>query len=190
MDNDKYIKLAKKLQALVDRGVGGESTNAKLMLDKLMKKYHISLDDLCRDTLSIYDIWYDIKIPYNKNLLHQVIYSVIGSIDKNKGFCIYTYFNKGRSRWHKVGIRCTTSDYIEIMAKYKFYLHYYVKEFEDFYQSFILTNQIYPPEELVDPDDGIGNDYNQNAINMSMMMTNHKFNTKKLKENPVKLITD
>ena len=42
----KYIELAKKLKALADRGIGGEKINAEKMLNALMKKHKISIEDI------------------------------------------------------------------------------------------------------------------------------------------------
>ena len=35
-----------KLQALVERGENGEATNAKRLLDKLLSKYGLTIDDV------------------------------------------------------------------------------------------------------------------------------------------------
>ena len=41
-----------KLQALAEQGVGGEATNAKEILNKLLKKHKISLESLMDDEKS------------------------------------------------------------------------------------------------------------------------------------------
>ena len=42
----KNIDLAKKLKALADRGVDGEKTNAEAMLNSLMKKHNITIEEI------------------------------------------------------------------------------------------------------------------------------------------------
>lgn len=44
----------KKLQALAERGIGGEKIGAKAKLEELMKKYDISLADVEEDKVDYY----------------------------------------------------------------------------------------------------------------------------------------
>lgn len=51
MIDEKKIELMKKLQRLVERGVGGEKEGAQKKLQQLMKKYNIEESDLSDDKL-------------------------------------------------------------------------------------------------------------------------------------------
>jgi hypothetical protein len=42
----KILDKAKKLKELADRGIDGEMTNAKDMLEKYMKKHNITMDEI------------------------------------------------------------------------------------------------------------------------------------------------
>ena len=42
----KNIELAKKLKALADKGIGGEKSNAEAMLNNLMKKHNITIEEI------------------------------------------------------------------------------------------------------------------------------------------------
>lgn len=48
----------KKLYALALRGVGGEKEQAQAILDKLLKKYAMTLDDLDDEVIQEYDLEY------------------------------------------------------------------------------------------------------------------------------------
>lgn len=179
MTEDSYIILAKKLQALVNGGVGGEAENAQRFLDKLMTEHNISMSDLDDEVINSYDIFYDIRIPYIDKLITQVAYSVLGNINPNKGVYTYRFFNNGRARWHKLSVKCTANEYVEILAKYEFYTYHYKNELENFYQAFIIANNIYSPESLrVKDDDTEYIQPNKDAIKLSMMMDSHDYLTK------------
>lgn len=60
MDNIK--ETLKKLQALSERGVGGEAVNAKQLLDRLLVKHNLTLEELKGEELVIRRT----KIPKNK----------------------------------------------------------------------------------------------------------------------------
>lgn len=56
MANEKVLKLARKLQALSERGIGGEKVNAENQLEKLMLKHNFCMEDLEQEE----------RINYNK----------------------------------------------------------------------------------------------------------------------------
>ena len=60
----------KKLHALAMRGVGGEKEQAQKILEKLMQKYGISLNDLDEEQIREFDIVYHGEIA--RKLLLQV----------------------------------------------------------------------------------------------------------------------
>ncbi len=51
---DKYIELAKKLKAHADRGFDGEKINAEKMLNRLLEKHGITIEDIEQDKKSDY----------------------------------------------------------------------------------------------------------------------------------------
>ena len=73
--DEKTIERIKKLQALAERGVGGEKDTAEKMLRKMLKKNGIqSLDDLQDDNYEYVLFPYSGK--YEKKLLKQGIEKV------------------------------------------------------------------------------------------------------------------
>ena len=132
MDKEELLK---KIKALAEAGAGGEKENAQQLLDKLMKKYGFTEDDLSEDKIQIFDI----KIPRIFNaakLANQVLYSIIGKCG-DKG--LFTY----RCRGKQYCIQCTTAEYVEFQAKYEFYLYHYKKELGMFYSAFVQANNIF-----------------------------------------------
>lgn len=133
-------ELLKKVKALADFGVGGEKENAQRILAELMKKYNISEEELCEEVVKEFEI----KIPKvfkAHELAVQTFYSVVGCKNENKFFSRYKDKNK---RF----VFCTSAEFIEFEAKYKFYLHYLKKESERFYGAFVQVNKIFPPISL------------------------------------------
>lgn len=142
------LELIKKVKALADNGFGGEKQNAQALLDELMLKYNIKDEDIQEDIIKDFDI----KLPKVFNatgLTAQVFYSVVGNKDRGKkGFFSYT---PGRKKEYFVS--CTAAEYLEFEAKFKFYLFYYKKELERFYEAFVHANRIFPSLDKITKDD-------------------------------------
>lgn len=132
-------ELIRKIKALAERGEGGEKENAQRLLVDLMAKYDIKEEDISKDSIKEFDF----KVPkfYKAgDLVNQVLYSVIG---KELGI------DKGVYKWRGTKsffIRCTTAEFLEFEAKFKFYSHYFKKEIDRFYSAFIQANNIFPPD--------------------------------------------
>lgn len=110
---EKTIARIKKLQALAERGTGGEKETAQRMLDKMLKENGITtLKELENEeyeyTLFSYNGKHEIK------LLRQCMYKVMGA-DSDRT----PYRTKGKRQ--KLGIYCTPSQKIEIELEFDFY---------------------------------------------------------------------
>lgn len=97
--DEKTIQRIKKLQALAERGVGGEKTTAQKKLAKLLKDNGInSLDELQKEeyeyTIFSYNGKHEIK------LLRQCMYKVMGAKSDRTAYKPY-------GRRQKIGIYCT-----------------------------------------------------------------------------------
>lgn len=133
----KYIELAKKLKELADRGVGGEKQNAIAMLDSLMKKHSITMDQIEEEKTS--DYFFTIE-KSDKKLWHQIVKKVNYSIKTYGEFpkkLIKDYALKGNYM-----IFCTALEYIEIEVKYNFYKRLYSEEVDIFYSAFLKANNL------------------------------------------------
>ncbi len=124
----------RKLLALASQGVGGERDNAQAMLEALMRKHGISVDDLAGESRTLERFKYG-RSFLEKKLLHQVI----GSVVLNPSF--YTDKRKGKGGY--VWVEVTKSERLEIELRYAAYAAAMKKEMEIFYSAFIHRNQIF-----------------------------------------------
>jgi len=166
---DKF-ELIKKLKALSEQGLGGEKINALKKLNDLMKKYNITEKDLAIDTIEDFDFKYGSK-NWEKSLLGQVFYSVVGDIFPEKG--IYSYLHIK----NELCIRCTKADFLETISKFNFYRVHYKKELRLFYKAFIQANHIYPEEKLItkQSDKFFLNEEDEKVLTLSRGLENHIF---------------
>lgn len=152
---DKKERL-KKLYALAMRGVDGEKEQAQTILEKLLKKYSMTLDELDDDIISDYELEY--HGAEQETLLRQTIYKVTD--DENCfGSMRYTY--SGRKCRTKLYVTCTAAEKAEIEFLFAFYVRVWEKEREALLQAFIQKHSIFgnlkdgeegtelSPEELV-----------------------------------------
>lgn len=133
----KHIELAKKLKALVDRGIGGEKQNAETMLNQLMKKHKITIEEIEGE-----------KIEMHFFTLNEEQHSLWFQIVKRTNDSIKCYGRfpakviKECSLGGDHAIECTASEYIEIEAKYDFYKRLYKEELDIFYMAFLNANDL------------------------------------------------
>lgn len=134
---DKKERL-KKLYALAMRGVGGEREQAQAILEKLLKKYSMTLDELDDDIINDYELEY--HGAEQEKLLKQTIYKVTD--DKHSfGSMRYTY--SGRKCRTKLYVTCTAAQKAEIEFLFAFYVRVWEKEREALLQAFIQKHQIF-----------------------------------------------
>lgn len=133
----KHIELAKKLKALADRGVGGEKLNAKKMLNALMKKHHITIEDIEGEKQKEYFLKLD---STQIKLFNQIAKKI------NRNIKIHGEFTKKHIRQYKLKgnfmIICTPCEFIEIEGKYDFYSKLYTSELSIFFTSFLKANDL------------------------------------------------
>ena len=134
---DNYIELAKKIKELADRGVGGEKTNAKLLLKKLMKKHGITMKDIKGEEC---DLRKFIITSRKYKLFCQIVSTVIG-----RGKIMGTRLNKSH-----YFIDTTVHTQLEILSKFNFYWAMYKEELKIFDHAFIHANRLYPKDSKGD----------------------------------------
>lgn len=135
---EKTLQRIKKLQALAERGVGGEKTTAQKKLQKMLEDNGItSLEELETEkyeyTLFSYRGKHEIK------LLKQCIYKVLTAAGDR------TYY-RSRGTRQKIGIYCTKAQKIEIELEFEFYRNVFYEELTTFMDAFIQAQQIFPPD--------------------------------------------
>lgn len=139
--DEKTIQRIKKLQALAERGVGGEKTTAQKKLAKLLKDNGInSLDELQKEeyeyTIFSYNGKHEIK------LLRQCMYKVMGAKSDRTAYKPY-------GRRQKIGIYCTKAQKIEIELEFEFYRNVFYEELSTFMDAFIQAQKIFPEDAPV-----------------------------------------
>ena len=138
--DEKLKARIKKLQALAERGVGGEKTTAQKKLSELLAKNNIeSLQELLEDKEKYYLFSYNGKAK--EKLLRQCMYKVLGF---ERWQSLSTYRSKGTRQ--KIGIYCTAAEKLEIELEFEFYSRVFDEELMDFVAAFISAQDIYPED--------------------------------------------
>lgn len=138
MLSEKTLDRIKKLQALAERGVGGEKETAQKKLQKMLEDNNIiSLEELEEDKVEYFLFSYNGKheIP----LLKQCVYKVLGA----KADRTY-YRSKGYRQ--KLGLYCTKAQKIEIELEFEFYKNVFYEDLTTFMIAFIQKQGIFPPD--------------------------------------------
>lgn len=117
--------LLKKVRALAEHGVGGESENAEKLLARMMKKYGISEEELDEETRVRHDFTY--HGGEEKKILRQVVYKVTGGYAYE-----LVYTASGRKVRTQLGADCTPAEKVEIEYLFDFYKRLWEKEKDAF----------------------------------------------------------
>lgn len=136
MIDEKKMELLKKLQALAERGVGGEKETAQKKLEQLMKKYKIEEEDLSEEQIEDHDFRYHNE--FELKLLRQLFYKIVPDYKQHA----YTYrYGKGSKSTY--GICCTKAQALQIQIEYEFYCALWEEEVEFFMSAFIQKHRIF-----------------------------------------------
>lgn len=149
-----------KLSELAKRGIGGEKENAELLLKKLMKKHHITEEEL---ELKIKN-WYSFHVDNDleSKLLFQTAYMVCGHKNGTN------YRKKSKKTYF---LELTAEQKIEIEYIFSIFKEDLNRELESFYTAFIYKNNIFPEDVPKSKDDSTS--YAE-ALKISNYMTNIK----------------
>lgn len=134
---DKKERL-KRVYALAMNGVDGERVQAQAILEKLLKKYAMTLDDLDEDIINEYEIEYHGK--EQEKLLMQTIYKVT---DNKNSFYHLRYTYSGRKCKTRLGVCCTAVQKAEIEFLFTFYIRVWEKERKALLEAFIQKHSIF-----------------------------------------------
>lgn len=121
-----------KIYELSIKGVDGEKDTAKRQLSTFLKKYNLTHDDLLEKPKKPYVFKFSSKT--HKKLLFQIVWSVIGD-EWTK--CVLNLSAKS------IIFSLSEIDYADINVKYSVYRRDFDLMFKDFYQAFLLANDIY-----------------------------------------------
>lgn len=133
-------ELLKKLLVLSKRGVNGEAKNAEMLLNKLLKKHGMTLEDI-NNVEQTKDYDFEFESKWEENLLNQLAYAMF----PEKDVYVYTYKRKKYNRTHLM-LKLTSAEFIEFDYAYNVYRESWNKELDLFYHAFIQKNKLFPPE--------------------------------------------
>ena len=135
--DEKKKELLKKLQALAERGVGGEKETAERKLKELIEKYGIEEEDLNEDKIIDFDFKYHSE--WEKNLLRQLFYKMFGKEYREKSY-IPRYGKGSRTTYC---IRCTKAECLQLRVEYEFYSELFKEELDLFLSAFIQKHNLF-----------------------------------------------
>ena len=137
-------EMLKKLLALSKQGVGGEKVNAEALLNKLLKKHGLTIEDI--DDVEEVKQW---DVHFNTDFERKLIYQVMYMLFPDESVYHYTYKRIKHNRENLI-IKLTNAQYIEFDYAFTIYKNALNKELELFYSAFIQKNHIYPVKQRND----------------------------------------
>ena len=140
--NQKVQDKLRKLQALAKRGVGGEKANAQRMLDKLLARHGLTIDDLADERREIR--WFTAPTMFEKRLAFQILAKVCNTDDPP------AYRSKGRPK--QIGIKVTPSEAIEFELYYETLRKAMDEHFQDAFSAFVQANRLFSNQPSNDPE--------------------------------------
>lgn len=131
-------EVLKNLLELSKRGVGGEAVNAENLLNKLLKKYNMTIEDIeTGEELKHRDFIFN--DPWEEKLLNQLYYSMY----PDRQTYSYTY-RRTKAHRQTLIVELTDAEFIEFTYAYDVYKESWKHELELFYHAFISTNNLFP----------------------------------------------
>lgn len=138
MEYDRIIDKLIKLKELVDRGLDGEASNAKRVLENLCKTHNITIDDLFKEEKKRYVF----KVKYNNKFDKQLLFQCYAKVTNNKEISYFT----SESRPNIIKFDLTHIEYIDLKGMFEFYRKEWSKimksSLNDLFDAFISKNEI------------------------------------------------
>lgn len=144
MKKEEVIKKLQKLRELADRGVGGESTNARKLYERLMLQYGIAEEELEEEEVTIHPLV--IREEYLQRLIKQI------TACHTKGICRVIKddipaknrrtIDKAYGKNTNVFLECTKMEFIQVMLEYDIYKESLKKSLSAFLFAFFQKNDL------------------------------------------------
>lgn len=132
----------RKLLALAERGEGGEKVNAQRMLDKLLARHGLTIDDLIDEQRDIR--WFPMGNKFDRPLAAQILAKICNTIE------IATYTSNKRKK--QIGVQVTPAEAIEFELHYHTLRKALAASFEDAFSAFVQANSLFPSDRSADFD--------------------------------------
>jgi len=135
--DNKKLEILAKVKALAEQGFDGEKDSAAEILDRLMKKYGITAEEL--DAESTADFQFEFHSKAEERLLLQIIYMVTNSP------VTFEYKNNRTNRKCRtlMGANCTSAQRIEIEFLFDFYSELFKREQKALLSAFIQKHRLF-----------------------------------------------
>lgn len=143
--SEKVQAKLRKLQALAERGVGGEKETARRMLEKLLARHGLTIEDLATERREVR--WFSAPTRFDSRLAAQIMAKVCDSHDVD----VYSH----PARRKHVGVEVTPAEAIEFELHYEILRTALRTHFEDAYSAFVCANRIYPATPREDAPQGL-----------------------------------
>lgn len=131
--DQKVQNKVRKLQALAERGVGGEKVNAQRMLEKLLARHGLTLEDLADERRETR--WFPAPTKFDVRLAAQILAKVCNTDDPG------VYSSKSRPK--QVGVDVTPAEAIEFELHYDTLRKALTEHFRDAFSAFIQANRLF-----------------------------------------------
>lgn len=132
------VERMKKLYALALRGVGGEKEQAAAILEKLVKKYGVSMEDLDEEIVREHE--FSFHGDTEERLLRQIAYKVT---NERNTFLNLRYTQSGRACRTRCRVKCTDAQKIEIEFLFDFYKKLWERELEIMFKAYIHKHSLF-----------------------------------------------
>jgi hypothetical protein len=125
-----------KIKALAERGIQGERENAQILLEKLLKHYHVTLDELAEEKQDFYTYHYK-NVTERKLLVQVIVYVHKTSEVKMKVNYKSRYFR----------LEQTQLQHLETLELYNIYRKAFDVELERLFVAFIHKHNLFSGEK-------------------------------------------
>lgn len=147
MVQDSIMEKLRKIKALAENGVGGEVIAAREALERLLKEYGLTLEELSDERRETYEFKYSDKREYS--LMMQVIVHMFGS---NSEVFKTGFTRKGKKA---VFLNMTKLEHIDFSSCWEYYRRewkrYLEKSLKELFSAYVLKFDLY--DITPDPDD-------------------------------------
>lgn len=138
MNDTEFQRLIAKLQKLLnlaEQGVGGEADNAARMLDRLLSKHGLSIEQLRGQDQKPSAVVLPHKGGHDRELLFNILYAVT-----NANSVAYRRIE----RRNAIEVDLTPAQHAEVLMSYAVYSPALKEHMEIAYTAFVLRNGIFP----------------------------------------------
>jgi hypothetical protein len=165
-EKDNYQSLIdkiKKLKTLSERGEPFERESARTKMNLMLSKYDIKWSEIENPDE------FEREIPHGKSPDSQLILcQVIWSVKSNVTILLPLKNSNVKVKKYNVKVNLSTSEYVEVLDKYKHYWAIYKKQKQNFNTAFCHKYSLYSKEPKKNPEVNLPNEKDMGEIHKMM----------------------